>query len=388
MNRTGPHKIFTWIFFALSMLVLAQTAGFGQKIKTISVNGALFEIDREKQIYKLKTTQNLDVILNWKGDFLLGDDVVSRFSLRSGDQINAEIIPGRQVINMPEVTGEYLSDRLIFINDKKFLTAGGRQVYFSKKAVFLKNSLPCNVDQIKPGLRVYARINPVTRLAGSLEAIDLSNLLLKQRNPQSWIGRIDVQSTNKSGKILSLRKGDTLEVTADLKTAGNARVYFDIAGIARQVPMTRIKSGKYRGKFKLVRGDARRTYVTVRAVDAKGTISKLNPLSIDAASSGPTIIPVNPKLGGKVSEKEIVILARFKPGGSLIRAETARVFIDGKKVDRVTARTVDFLTAKLPNNISEGKHRVKVKVADQAGNVSSRTWHFFNTPGDENERNF
>jgi hypothetical protein len=231
-------------------------------------------------------------------------------------------------------------------------------------------------------MRVFLRVDPVTGLAGSIEAIDIkaANCHPEQNEGSSPIKIFGISLFSQESKKKSFRKGDSIEIS--LNATPGAEAVFDVCGIARGVAMKETKPGSYKGKFVFQRGDARFSYVIIRMKNKNGKITRIYPGSIDLAANPPEITPVSPTPGESISGNLPPIFAELSSAGSMVTASSATIYLDGKPLSQGIFRNVEYVSAELPQNLPPGAHRAKITVCDEAGNTASKEWSFTRTvPG-------
>lgn len=352
------------VFMILFMLSISIS-----RAAMLKIEGSVIGIDHGKRTIKVKTEKSLETTLKYnnKTRFLSYGIKISPFSIIPGDFMKASI-SGRGEAESITVNGNYYAGEVIFINKMKLLTAEGKQIYFSPDVKFYVNGVKSRWKDIPTGCRVYARVDPGTELAGSVYAVDFKKQVGKYGNSPSKIWKVDI----KGGK--SYRKNDKLNVT--VKASGKKKVSMDIPGIAGGIRLKEVKPGTYRGNYKFNRNNIRRTYIVVHISDKKGHVYRVCPSSINVAISGPEIIPVYPARNQTIREKSPSIFARFILGGSLVRANSTGVIVDGKALKSGMDRNVGFVACKTPP-LKPGKHSIKIVVSDEAGNWSSKKWYFY-----------
>ncbi|MCD4784555.1 MAG: hypothetical protein K8T10_12100 [Candidatus Eremiobacteraeota bacterium] len=364
MMKCDKLKRFSIIFTILIILSISTSWA-----AVLRIEGSVIDIDHGRRTIKVKTGKSLETLFKYnnKTRFLSNSIKISPFSIIPGDHIKASI-SGRGEAESINVNGNYYAGEVIFINKDKMLTAEEKQVYFSPDVKFYVNGVKSQWKDIPTGCRIYARVDPGTELAGSVYAVDFKKQVGKSGNFSSKIWKVDIRGKK------SYRKNDILKVI--VKASGKKKVSMDIPGIAGRIPLKEIKPGIYGGNYKFTRNNIRRTYIVVHISDKKGYAYRICPSSINVAISGAEIIPVYPHENETIREKSPSIFVRFIPGGSLVKANSTGVIIDGKSLKSGMDRNVGFVSCKLPS-LKPGKHSIKIVVSDDAGNWKSKKWYFY-----------
>jgi hypothetical protein len=290
-------------------------------VKKLKAEGTIIAWEPDKCIISIRASKNLTVTLHLDKDPTYKGLAVSKYSIMPGDRLECEVSETRKSGRMPDtinarVDGKYFCGELLFINknEGKLITGEGRQVYFSSDTKFYYNGNDSGADKLKPGMRVFLRVDPATCLAGCIEAIDLkaadrhpelvsgSNNIADSKIPEQVRedntreeSQIKITSLSQGSKKKSFKRGDAIDVT--LNATAGADAVFDVCGIARGVKFKETKPGCYKGKYVVDRGDARYSYVIVRLKNKNGKTTRICPGSIDLAVTPPEIPPVPPPPG-------------------------------------------------------------------------------------------
>lgn len=355
----------------LSLLILLQFFADGIcYAETLKIEGTVLGIEHSKSLVTVSTGKSLvtNVYYNGKTRFQKsGGGSLPLYSIMPGDHISALItIPGG-IASSVTVSGETVGGELVFISGVKLLTSDGIQVHLSKDARFYINGIETEMKELQKGRRIFARIDPETNLAGTVYQVDINKRVMKQGETKGVIKTVECFPAG------SFRKGRVIKIT--VTASPGKKVSADIAGVAYRIPLKETKPGAYSGSYTFERTDVRRTYVVGRASDGNGTVTRINTTAIDAAVSPPVIEPVYPLPDKTVDGSGIELFARLSSPGSLIKASSIEVFLDGKQLTSGVERNVGFVSCELPT-LKKGKRTVKVLVVDEAGNKNSLLWQF------------
>ena len=359
------------IILTLLILILLQTSAVGiSYADTLKVEGTVLGVEHSKSLFTVSTGKSLitNVYYGRKTRFQDGKGVsLPLYSIMPGDHIRALItIPGGLASSVV-VSGETVSGELVFINGVKLLTSDGIQVQLSKDARFYINGIEMEMKDLEKGRRIFARIDPETNLAGMVYQADIKKRVMKQGETKTIIKTVEYFPAG------SFRKGKVMKIT--VKASPGKKVSADIAGIAYRIPLKETKPGLYSGNYKFERTDVRRAYVIAGASDGKRTVTRINTSAVDVAVSPPIIEPVYPLPGKTVDGDGIELFVRLSSPGSLIKASSIEVFLDGKQLTSGIERNVGFVSCDLPP-MKKGKRTVNVLVLDEAGNKNSLLWQF------------
>jgi hypothetical protein len=174
-----------------------------------------------------------------------------------------------------------------------------------------------------------------------------------------------------------LRKGDTLVVTMHGTPGGLAA--FDVGPYVTTLPLRETQPGVYVGSYRVTGGvnfaDAPIFgHLNVRGSEAPvGASSALVSISTEA----PGIGDFAPGNGATVNNSRPSIYATFSAGVVPVNASSATIEVNGRDVTSSATRSARFIDYMPQVDLRDGTVRVIVRVADEAGNTTTKTWTFF-----------
>ena len=357
---------------ALLILILLLIFGGTEicRAQTLNIKGTVKEIDHKQYLLTILSGKSTEVKVHYDSRTKFignGNETISVYSVLPGDGIDARVPQNSKTASIIIVNGKTIAGELIFINKKKILLAGGEQIYLHPETSFYINGLKANFNAIKKRRRVFLRINPATSLAGSLYQTDIVKKTISKGSIKS--------------KIYSLEKSPEGNFRKDrvinfkVKASSKKNVSADIPGIAMNIPLKEVKPGVYAGRYIFKRNDVRRTYPVAKIIDKSGEFSRISPKSLDVAVSPPIIEIIHPVPNSQLKRGDIEVFARLKSPGTLIKAKSITVHLNGRLIQSGIEKNVGFVSCSLPR-LKKGNYRVKITVADEAGNVSSGEWKF------------
>ncbi|MCE1248966.1 MAG: hypothetical protein LWY06_20200 [Firmicutes bacterium] len=363
MSFSSKKIITLGVFFALFCLCILPAKA------DVEISGSLTDISIRNKTITVRTGKKLESKIQFSPNTVFTGEKgqpVQVSSLLPGDHVKVVVsgIPG--AARKVTADGEAMAGELIFISDKKLITASGDQALFSPDVCFFLNGRTVDYKELKQGMRVFVRLDASTKLAGSVYAVDLKSGSKSSENRKS-IKTVEVSAAK------SYRQNSVITVSAKAKP--KSYITFDIAGLGKEIPMKEVKPGSYTGSFRLNRQDMRRTYILVGDGSIKNSDYVVYQSAVDVAVSAPVIIPVNPEPDDEIIGKQVEIFAKFNSGGSLIRAESAGIIVDGKPLTSGVEKNVGFISGNA-GDLKPGRHSVVVTVSDEAGNSSKKAWAF------------
>lgn len=350
---------------------MAQFFGMGIcYAETLKIEGTVIGVEHSKSLVTVSTGKSLITGVNYGGKTRFINSKggsLPLYSIMPGDHIKASVpVPGGAASSII-VSGETVGGELLFINDVKLITSDGVQVHLSKEARFYINGMEAEMKDLEKTRRVFTRSNPETNLAGTVYLADINRRVMKQGETKTEVKSVEYFPAG------SFRKGKDIKIT--VKASAGKKVSADIAGVAYKIPLKETKPGIYTGSYRFERTDVRRTYIIGRASDKNGTVTRINTTAFDVAVSPPVIEPVYPLPGKTADSVGIELFARLTSKGSLIKASSIEVYLDGKQLTSGVERNVGFVSCDLPP-LKKGKRTVKLIVLDEAGNKTSLQWQF------------
>lgn len=187
---------------------------------------------------------------------------------------------------------------------------------------------------------------------------------------------LQIASLNHSATGL-LTAGSLLVVT--MTGTPDSTAAFDLAGVSMSMPMQEdpYEAGFYRGIYRVPPGvNAYSVPVIARLVRGKEATPPAEapaPVSID--SQPPRIFDMEPNLCGVLGNARPNISASFYDSGIGVDPDSVRVLLNGRDVTRQSAVTFGQVTYTPPLPLT-GPIRVRVTVADRAGNTATQSWNF------------
>lgn len=173
-----------------------------------------------------------------------------------------------------------------------------------------------------------------------------------------------------------LRAGESFDVTLRGTPGGTAK--YDVGPYFVQLPMHEDSPGVYRGRYKIPSGVNFADvpifgHLNVRGTDAPRAQSQTE---ISAASSPPGITDFAPDGGSVVNNPRPGIYATFTTDAVAVDPSSIHLIVNDRDVTGDCVRTDRFIEYTPGRTYSDGAVHVSVRVADLAGNVSTRSWVF------------
>ena len=173
-----------------------------------------------------------------------------------------------------------------------------------------------------------------------------------------------------------LRAGDTVNVTMHGTPGGAAT--FDIGSYVTSLAMSASPDGEYIGSYQIPQG-ANFTGVPIighLSVDGKSAPDLQAAQTLSASSSPPGVSDFAPGEGATVNTSSPAIYATFVADAVAVNPSSIVLWVDGRDVTSECLRTPTFIQYLPDYSYRSGPVRVTVRVADMAGNTTTKSWTF------------
>lgn len=174
----------------------------------------------------------------------------------------------------------------------------------------------------------------------------------------------------------ALHPGDLIEVTLHGTPGGSAS--FDLGSYVSGIAMSEHQAGTYSGSYRLPRaanfsGAPVVGHLRVSGVDAPEVVSAR---VISVANTPPGISDFAPGENAWVNTKSPAIYVTFAPDAVPVNPSSIAVWVNGRDVSASCVRTEQYVQYMPQYRLSSGPVKVTVRVADRAGNVTTKSWTF------------
>lgn len=253
---------------------------------------------------------------------------------------------------------------LYFANDKLLLNTG-EIVNIEKNAALRINNAAAQSLEIKPGQMAYAKLNPRTFEAVSIDIYD-SSIKDKTRLNGLYINEFTASNSR------PLKKNEILSIILKGSPKKNAEV--NVLGLAPHMPLKEISPGIYKGYFKILSGyDINNATLIATLKESEKKVSAVYS-GISFAATKPDILETSPKNGSTSTINDPNIFVSYKSYGTLINTPACAMYVNGKEIFCFKNNNMMFFE---PRGLPYGKNTVKVIIADMANNTTYYSWSFW-----------
>ena len=256
------------------------------------------------------------------------------------------------------------------VSPTQFVLNTGFIVSPDKSTTISLNAEPAAIGDLKIGDAVVVRRNPDTN---EKREIIVSRAVTATAAPA---GPVSIASFTTDAQR-ALRAGESFGVT--LHGTPSGRATFDIGTYVTGLPMTESPAGVYTAHYTIpanVSFGQTTVYGHLFAGGANAPRAEA-PKLLAVSSTPPQIVDIAPLNGQNVNNDRPSIYATFRaPAGVAINPSSAIITVNGLDVTPSATRTDQFITYSPGVALGDGPVNVQVRVADQAGNLQTRTWSF------------
>lgn len=172
------------------------------------------------------------------------------------------------------------------------------------------------------------------------------------------------------------------ELRFRLVGAPGAEASVRIPGVVRDVDLTEIRPGVYRGSYTVRRADDLDAFDRAIAILRSGNQRTTARVVLEdddddfarRDAQPPQITDVTPTNGERVDDRRTRISARISDNRSGIDTDSIRLRLDGQDVTHAARITEDRIRYR--DELDRGNHTAELVVRDRAGNVTRTAWSF------------
>ncbi|MGC1984089.1 MAG: copper amine oxidase N-terminal domain-containing protein [Candidatus Cybelea sp.] len=320
------------------------TLGSNGSVKTVPV-GANAAIDVE----------DVNVGVTTPGE--LGD-------IRPGDFARIEMQKDGRV---QRVVDEYGSrnGHIIAIGSGQFVLDDGQVISAGRTTEISLNGKAASYTDLRPNDQVSVRYNVETNEVRSV---------LASRKVVSAAQRLQI-STVQAQPDRPLRAGDMIRV--ELHGTPGATGTFDIGSDVTNQMMRESPGGVYTGSYVIPRGANFDDVALIgRLSSGDETALAAAPQTVSASGTPPGISDFAPDANATINTNRPAVYASFAADAVPVNPASAILWINGRDVTSECVRTAQFIQYLPSYSYPNGLVRVVIKVADLAGNTTTKSWSF------------
>ncbi len=357
-----------------------QRAGGGT-----DVQGVVSAIDSDSQppsltVVRGGTSRTISVTSEakiWTEDVTIHSQLRGAFAdVRVGDAVHAILAKDGRVVSIFDFY-KSTSGTVAALTASALVLQSGRVVTPGKTTEIALNSAAAKIDDLKIGDYVTVRSNPesgeLRQIVASRTLADVATTATPAPGTPSptQIASVTLSTTR------PLRTGQSFDIVMHGTPGGRAT--FEIGDLLANLPMHETQPGSYTAHYTIPdRFNVTQVPVYGRlSIGANAAPRTQAAQTLSAASTPPAIVEVAPPAGQRVNNVRPSIFATYvTPTEIPINASSVTLEVNGHDVTSSATRTSGFITYSPGVDLPSGLVTVTVKVADAAGNMSTRTWTF------------
>lgn len=288
-------------------------------------------------------------------------------NVRPGDFARVEMQKDGRV---ERVVDEYGSrnGRIVAIAGDEFVLDDGQVIAPGRLTEISLNGNAASFDQLRPDDEVTVRYN--------VETNEVREILASRTVATGPAASGSVQIASVEADVTHpLRPGDVVRVTMHGTAGGSAS--FDIGSDVEDQLMVQQTPGVYVGAY-TIPSAANFEDVALIGHLAIGsvTVQVPAPQTISASSIGPGVADFAPDAGETINTNRPAVYASFASEAVPVNPQSALLWIDGRDVTSECLRTAQFIQYLPSYSYPDGQVHVMVRVSDQAGNTTVKSWTF------------
>lgn len=323
---------------------------------TLSSNGNIKTIP----IAPNATIDVQDVNVNVTSPGELGD-------IRPGDFARVEM---RKDGHVQRVVDEYGSHNghIVAIAGNEFVLGDGQVIAAGRTTEISLNGKAASFSDLKPNDEVIVRYN--------VETNEVREILASRtrQSTAATAGAVAISSVE-TDATHPLRAGDTIHVT--LRGTPGGAASFDIGSAVGDQAMQQRSPGIYTGSYTIPRGaNFADVAVIGRLAQGDRVVEAPAPTTVSASSIPPGISDLAPNAGAIVNNNHPAVYASFASDAVPVNPGSAMLWINGRDVTSECVRTAQFIQYLPSYSYPDGPVHVTVRVADRAGNSTTKSWTF------------
>lgn len=298
-----------------------------------------------------------DVNVNVTSPGELGD-------VRPGDFARVEMRKDGRVERVIDEFGSR-NGHIVAIAGDEFVLEDGQVISPGRTAEISLNGKAAAFSDLEPNDEVSVRYNVETNEVREI---------LASRKIATVAQRVAIESIETDAQH-PLRAGDTIAVT--LRGTAGAAATFDIGSDVTNQAMHEQSPGLYEGTYVIPRGANFDDVALIgRLASGSAVAHAAAPQMISASSTPPGIADFAPDAGATVNTNRPAVYASFAADAVPVNPSSAMLWVDGRDVTPECVRTTQFIQYVPSYEYRSGPVRVTVRVSDEAGNTTTKSWTF------------
>lgn len=289
-------------------------------------------------------------------------------SLHPGDFAHVYLDKSRRVVRIVDAFGTRIGV-VAAIADNMFVLRDGHVIAPDRYTTVSLNGLAASTSALQRGDDVTVRYN--------IDNSQIQDIVATRPSPGTPPppGAVAIESIQVDAPP-ALREGQRAYVTLRGTPGGNAT--FDIGPYLLALPMRETAPGVYAGTYVVRHGVnfANAPVFGHLTVGGAAAPRAQSTGGISVASQPPVVAEFAPDSGATVNDDRPSIFVTFAGSSVPVSPSSESIVVNGRNVTSESTRTARFIQYFPPTSLPTGPVRVVVRVADLAGNTTTKSWTF------------
>ncbi len=287
--------------------------------------------------------------------------------IRPGDFARIEMRKDGRVERVVDAFGTH-NGRIVAVAGNQFVMNDGQVIASGRTTEVALNGSAAGFGDLRPGDIVTVRYNVDSN---EVREVLASRSVASMSTAPAAAG-IEVLADTAH----PLRAGDTVNVR--LHGASGGAATFDIGSYVTSQAMHEASPGQYVGSYQIPRGANFTQAPVIGRLVVHGGVAAVAqaPQTISASSVPPGIADFAPDSGVTINNDRPAIYATFVSDAVPVNPSSAAIWVNGHDVTSDSVRTPQFIQYVPAYAYPDGPVRVTVRVADGAGNTTTKSWTF------------
>lgn len=289
--------------------------------------------------------------------------------VRPGDFARVYMEKSGHVDRVEDAYGSH-NGAIAAITSDEFVLDDGHVISPTRTTQISLNGASSQVPDLLVGDRVTVRYNVET---SEVREVLVSRAVSATSGPDAGGPRILNVETNVAH---ALRAGDTIDVT--LRGTPQGAASFDIGPYVTNLAMAERAPGVYDASYSIPRGANFSEVPIIGHLRVAGRVAPdMQALqTISASSSPPGIADFAPDSGALVNTSHPAVFVTFAADAVPVNPSSILLWVNGRDVTANCVRTEKFIQYMPAYSYPNGTVHVTVRVADRAGNTTTKSWNF------------
>jgi hypothetical protein len=286
--------------------------------------------------------------------------------VRPGDFARIEMRKDGRVQRVVDAFGSR-NGRIVAVAGNQFVLGDGQVIGAGRTTEVALNGKAAGFTDLRPGDTVTVRYNVESNEVREV----LASRTVATTAQANAVGIVVTADATRP-----LRAGETVTVRLHGSPGGSAT--FDIGSYVTNLAMHESGSGNYVGSYTIPQGAnfAQAPVIGHLGVRGGASIDAQAPQAVSASSTPPGIVDFAPDNGATINNDRPAIYATFAADAVAVSPSTAAIWVNGHDVTSDSVRTPQFIEYVPAYPYPDGVVRITVRVADQAGNATTKSWSF------------